>query len=61
MPKVSVHLVTWNGQKYIADCLESLLRQSFEDFFVLVIDNGSIDDTVSIIEQTYLPLFGERM
>lgn len=39
--------------QYIFDCLESLLRQSFRDFSVLVIDNGSDDGTVEFIRTHY--------
>jgi GT2 family glycosyltransferase len=61
MAKVSIHLVTWNGQKYIEDCLNSILEQNFSDYFLLIIDNDSADQTVKIIEQQYLPLFGSKV
>lgn len=54
MAKVSIQIVTWNSLRYIFDCLESLLRQNFRDFSVLVIDNGSEDGTVEFI-RTYYP------
>jgi len=53
MAKVSVQIVTWNSMRYIMDCLESLMRQSFRDFSVLVIDNGSDDGTVQFIRSQY--------
>jgi len=53
MSKVSVNLVTWNGAKYILDCLESLFNQTFEDFSLLIIDNGSTDDTLDLINEKY--------
>lgn len=59
-PKISIHLVTWNGEKYIADCLESIFRQTFDDYFLLIVDNGSIDETKTVIEQQYLPLFQDK-
>ncbi|MBD3359558.1 MAG: glycosyltransferase [Candidatus Buchananbacteria bacterium] len=61
MAKISIHLVTWNGQKYIEDCLNSILEQNFSDYFLLIIDNDSADQTVKIIEQQYLPLFGSKV
>ncbi|MFA6409957.1 MAG: glycosyltransferase family 2 protein [Candidatus Buchananbacteria bacterium] len=53
MAKVSIQIVTWNSLNYIFDCLESLMRQSFRDFSVLVIDNGSDDGTVEFIRSNY--------
>ena len=53
MAKVSVQIVTWNSLRYIFDCLESLMRQDFRDFSVLVIDNGSDDGTVHFIRSQY--------
>ncbi len=53
MPKVSVQIVTWNSMNYIMECLESLMKQSFRDFSILVIDNGSDDGTVKFIRSYY--------
>jgi len=61
MPKISIHLVTWNGQKYIEECLKAILKQTFMDYFLLVIDNGSFDQTVKIIEQEFVPVFGPKI
>lgn len=60
MAKVSIHLVTWNGQKYIEECLNSILAQTFTDYFLLIIDNDSADQTVKIIEQQYAPLLSSK-
>ncbi len=53
MPKVNIQIVTWNSLRYIFDCLESLMRQSFRDFSILVVDNGSDDGTVEFIRNYY--------
>ena len=39
--------------RYIMDCLESLMRQNFRDFSILIIDNGSDDGTVKFIRSYY--------
>ncbi|MBN1779361.1 MAG: glycosyltransferase [Candidatus Buchananbacteria bacterium] len=53
MAKVSVQILTWNSIKYIGDCLASLAKQSFEDFSVMVVDNGSSDGTVEFVRVNY--------
>jgi len=53
MSKVSVQIVTWNSERYIFDCLESLSRQTFTDFSVMVIDNHSTDSTVKFVREHY--------
>lgn len=60
-PKLTISLVTWNGAKYIRDCLDNVLAQTFQDFELLVIDNGSKDETLSIIKNEYSGKFGEKM
>jgi glycosyltransferase involved in cell wall biosynthesis len=49
-PVLSVVLPTYNCERYIAECLESILSQTFRDFEVLVIDDCSTDSTVAIVE-----------
>lgn len=51
--RVSVNLVTWNGEKFIKDCLQSVFNQTFKDFDLLIIDNNSTDDTLAIINEMY--------
>ncbi|HBH46745.1 MAG: hypothetical protein A2445_05150 [Candidatus Jacksonbacteria bacterium RIFOXYC2_FULL_44_29] len=50
MAKLSIHLVAYNGQKYLPFALKSLQEQSFSDFSVLIIDNGSHDDSVKVVD-----------
>jgi GT2 family glycosyltransferase len=52
-PKITIIIVTWNSMRYLFDCLESLMHQTFRDFSVLVIDNGSKDNTVEFIRSYY--------
>jgi GT2 family glycosyltransferase len=51
MSKLSVHLLTYNGQKYIPHCLNTLGNQTFQDFSVLIIDNASSDETVEVVNK----------
>jgi GT2 family glycosyltransferase len=52
-PKVSVIIPNWNGVEYLQYCLPSLEQQSYRDFEVIIIDNGSIDQSVRYIEQDF--------
>ena len=46
MPKVTVVITTYNSITYLPETLESVLRQTFTDFEVLLVDDGSTDSTV---------------
>ena len=50
MPQVSVLLPCFNAESTIEEALFSLADQSFPDFEVLCVDDGSTDKTVSILE-----------
>ena len=47
-PKLSVGLPVYNGQNYLAESIEALLGQSYEDFELIISDNASTDDTADI-------------
>jgi glycosyltransferase involved in cell wall biosynthesis len=49
MPAVDVLLGTFNGQKYLAEFLDSLLNQQFVSINLIVSDDGSTDSTLSIL------------
>ncbi len=49
--KLSVHLVAWNGAKYIPCLFDSLRRQTFKDWSLLIVDNNSADNTVEAIKK----------
>lgn len=51
MPKVSIIVRTKNEEKWIGKCLESIFNQTFKDFEVVVVENGSIDGTLEIIKK----------
>src|SRR3989339_597282 len=50
---VEVIIITYNANKWIHKCLESVYRTTYPSFTVSVIDNNSIDDTVSIIRSHF--------
>ena len=51
--KVSVILPVFNEAKYIKATLDSIINQNFSDYEVIVIDDGSTDDTLNIVEKTF--------
>jgi hypothetical protein len=51
--KVSVVIPNWNGARWLPLCLDSLEKQTFTDFVVYVVDNGSTDTSVALIKTTY--------
>ena len=49
MIKVTVIMPCYNGEKYISRCFESLLKQTFKDFEVIFVDDGSTDNTKQVV------------
>jgi GT2 family glycosyltransferase len=52
-PRVSVIIPTYNGLRHLIPCLESLRRQTYRDFTVLVVDDGSTDETVATLQRDF--------
>ena len=53
MSKISVIVVNWNGRDLLGDCLSTLRQQTFRDFEVILIDNGSTDESVALIRREF--------
>lgn len=49
MPKVSVCIACYNHEKYIGPAIRSVLEQSFQDFEIVILDNGSTDSSLEVI------------
>lgn len=49
-PEITVLMPVYNSDKFVAECLESILNQTFENFEFLIINDGSTDKSVEIIE-----------
>jgi glycosyltransferase involved in cell wall biosynthesis len=55
-PKISVVIPVFNGERFIGDAIESVLTQTFMDFEVIVVDDGSLDQTETVVRE-----FSERV
>ncbi len=51
--RVSVVIVNWNGRRHLEGCLPTLFAQTFTDFEVILVDNGSTDGSVEWVEAHY--------
>ncbi len=51
--KASVIIPNWNGQQLLKDCLSSLVKQSFKDFEIILVDNNSSDDSLKFVLSNY--------
>ena len=52
-PRVTVVVPNWNGERFLETCLSSLRRQSFENFEVVLADNGSTDGSVEFVAKNF--------
>lgn len=50
MPQVSLIIPAYNGERYISAALESILNQTYRDFEIIVVNDGSTDGTVDVLE-----------
>lgn len=50
MPKVTVIIPVYNSEKYIGRCLDSVLNQTYKDFEILIVNDGSKDNSQKIID-----------
>lgn len=51
MPAVSVVIPVYNSAKYLRECLDSVIAQTFSDWEVVAVDDGSSDDSPAILDE----------
>jgi GT2 family glycosyltransferase len=51
MPKVSIILPLYNSERFVEECIDSLINQSFKDFELIILDDCSTDNTLEIIRK----------
>lgn len=60
MVKVSVIIPAYNAQEFLAKAIESVLSQTFQDFEMIIVDDGSTDRTKEIVQQ-YIRTHGKKI
>ena len=51
MPKFSIIIPVYNVEKYIKKCLDSVFNQTFKDFEVICVNDGSTDSSLDILKE----------
>ncbi|ADE13112.1 glycosyltransferase family 2 protein [Sideroxydans lithotrophicus] len=50
-PVISVAMPVYNGEKYLAEAIDSILKQTFSDFEFIIIDDGSTDNSLQVLKK----------
>ena len=51
MPKVSVIILVYNVEKYLRECLDSVVNQTLKDIEIICVNDGSTDNSLQILEE----------
>lgn len=51
MPKVSVIIPVYNTEKYLPECIDSIINQTLEDIEIICINDGSSDNSLTVLEE----------
>ena len=51
MVKISIIIPVYNVEKYLRECLDSILNQTFQDFEIICVDDGSTDKSLEILQE----------
>lgn len=60
MEKINILMATYNGSKYVRQQIDSILAQSFQDYHLILSDDGSKDDTSKILDE-YAQRYPDRI
>ena len=53
MKKAAIVIVNWNGKKFLRNCLDSVYKQTYKNFQLYFVDNGSIDGSSEFVKENY--------
>lgn len=51
LPKISVVIPVFNGERHLVECIQSVSQQTYSDFEIIVVDDASTDSTAAIVER----------
>ncbi len=54
---VAIILLNWNGFEFTQACIESLLQVKYRDFKIILVDNGSVDDSLHKLSGLFPDVF----
>ena len=60
MAEVSVVIPVYNEEKDIGDCLKSLKKQAYKDIEIIIVDDGSTDNTIKIVEKYNIKILDQN-
>lgn len=50
---VSIIILNFNGKKYIQNCINSVLKQTYSNFEIILVDNGSTDGSIEFVKENF--------
>ncbi|WP_099190552.1 glycosyltransferase family 2 protein [Tepidibacter mesophilus] len=59
--KISIVIPNYNGKNYLKECLNSLLKQSFDKFEIIIIDNDSKDGSIEYLKDNYKNIIVKKL
>lgn len=51
--KVAIIIVNWNGKRLLKNCLDAVFKQTYKNFDVYFVDNGSVDNSVKFVKHNF--------
>jgi len=50
-PKVSIIIPVYNGEEFLKRCLDSIIVQTYENWELIIVNDGSADNTLSVLKR----------
>ena len=52
-PHIKILILNWNGKNLLKPCLDSVTAIDYPNYSIMVIDNGSVDDSVKMVNENF--------